>query len=235
MERRQKMNKVELGVGVLALSLLTLLLATVSCDGRHRIQERSQITTSISNCRQIITALRIYSADHDGKYPDAKLQGARTANTVFRKLFDEGVLDNEMMFGAPVSPFVPDGKIEDAYLGPQDTKFAKAVAAGENHWAMTAGLSDSAPGNIPLVYENPVSAAWPPRWNADVAGKPVRGRTWTHGIVIGLNDSSVSIQPLASKDGASVGLKPDAATGKDAFEAAIDPKTFPKGEVLNVE
>jgi hypothetical protein len=226
---------VELGIGALALSLLTLLLATVSCDGGHRTQERGNIAKAISNCRQIITALRIYSGDHDGKYPDAQVQGARTANTVFRKLFDEGVLDNEMIFGAPVSPFVPDGKIEDTYLGPQDTKFAKAVEAGENHWAMTAGLNDSAPGKIPLVYENPVSAAWPPRWNADMASKPVRGRTWKKGIIIGLNDSSVSIQPLASEHGPSVGLKPDSVAGKDAFEAAIDPKTFPKGELLNVE
>lgn len=234
MERRQRMNKVELGVGLLALSLLMTLIP-VACGPGARIQERGNITKAISNCRQIITALRIYSSDHDGKYPDAFVQSPKTANTIFRKLFDEGVLDNELIFGSPVSPFVPDGKIEDPYLGPQETKFAKAVAPGENHWAMTVGLNDSAPGKIPLVYENPVTAEWPPKWNADMAGKPVRGRAWKNGIIIGLNDSSVAIQPLAAKDGSSVGLKPDSATGKYAFESAIDPKTFPKGEVLNVE
>jgi hypothetical protein len=139
-----------------------------------------------------------------------------------------------MIFGAQVSPFRPDGKIEDGEIAPQ-REFEKAVEPGENHWAMTAGLSGSAAGNIPLAYENPVTAAWPPRWNANMAGKSVRGRTWKKGIVIGFNDSSASLQPLASEKGMFVGLKPDPVTGKDAFEAAIDPKTFSKGEVLNAE
>jgi hypothetical protein len=48
-----------------------------------------------------------------------------------------------------------------------------------------------------------------------------------------LNDSSVGIQQLESKNGTAVPLKKK--DGKDLFEKAIDPTTFPKGEVLNVE
>jgi hypothetical protein len=235
MESRRRFNIVEVGMGVFALTLLTMLgISILDPFGGCRIQERGQITSAVSNCRQIITALRIYASDHDGKYPDAHMPGSRTSNTVFRQLFKEDVIDNEMIFGAQVSPFQPDNKIENREIGPS-SKFEKAVEPGENHWAMTAGLSASASGNIPLVYENPVTAAWPPRWNANMAGKAVRGRTCKKGIIIGLNDSSVSLQPLASEHGISVGLKQDPVTGRDAFEAAIDPKTFPKGEVLNVE
>ncbi|RBP46129.1 hypothetical protein DES53_102515 [Roseimicrobium gellanilyticum] len=229
MQGRSRFTKVEYGVGLLAVTLL----GTVACD---RISERSQITKGISNCRQILVALRIYASDHNGKYPDAHINGTKTANAAFRQLFEEQILDNEAIFGCPPSPFEPDGKIEDAYIGPQSTKYGKAVQAGENHWAMTAGLNDSSAGAIPVVYENPVNATWPPKWNADVEEKPVRGRTWKNNtVIIGTNDTAVASQPMAAKSGAAVGLKPDASSGKDAFEAAINPTTFPKGEVLDVE
>jgi hypothetical protein len=231
MERRRSITKVELVVGTQAMTLLALL-AMVACE--PKVQERGLITKGISNCRQIITSLRIYSSDHNGKYPDAFLKDKRTANAAFRILFEEQCIDNEMIFGCPVSPLVPDGKIEDTYIG-NNGKYGDALEPGENHWMLTAGLTDASPGAIPLVYENALTATWSPKWNADKVGKEVRGRAWTTGIIIGMNDSSVSIQPLAAKSGKAVGLKPDSITGKDYFEAAIDPKVFPKGEVLDIE
>jgi type II secretory pathway pseudopilin PulG len=205
------------------------ILASLAVPTFGRISERGNITKGISNCRQIITAMRIYSSDHDGKYPDAELTDPQNSNEVIRKLFTEGILNNELIIGCPVSPFVPDGNIGH----PDDKTFSKAVEAGENHWAMTKGLKDSSPPEIPLVYENPVKPTWPPVWNADAAETNKRGRSWKNGIIIGLNDSSVGIQPLESKKGTAVALKKK--DGKDPFEAAIDPTTFPKGEVLNVE
>ena len=42
---------------------------------------------------------------------------------------------------------------------------------------------------MPLVFENPIAAGWPPQWNADAAGKPVQGRAWSGGkVIIGKND-----------------------------------------------
>jgi hypothetical protein len=233
MERRQKLTRVELAVGMMGLGMLTLL-AVVACDTGGRVSERGNITRSISNCRQVVMALKLYASDHNGKYPDAHVQDKKTANTVFRKLFDEEIIDSEAIFGCPISPFEPDGVIEDSYLGPESTRFAKALQPGENHWTMTAGVTDAMPGNIPLVYENPVSATWPPKWNPDAKGTPVRGRAWSTGIIIGLNDGSANIMPLASKTGKAVGLKPITGS-QDLFDAAIDPMLFPKGEVLDVE
>lgn len=212
-------------VGLAALAIL----ASLAVPTFGRISERGNVTKGISNCRQIITAMKIYSADHDGKYPDAALTDPQSSNEAFRLLFTEGILDNEMIFGCPVSRFVPDGSIG----GRDDTARSAAVDVGENHWAMTKGVTDSSPKEIPLVYENPVKPTWPPVWNADAAETNKHGRSWKNGVIIGLNDSSVGIQPLESKKGTSVPLKKK--DGKDLFEAAIDPTTFPKGEVLNVE
>lgn len=217
----------ELGVALLVLAVVcALLMALVPTFGR--IAERSNITKGINNCRQVITALRLYASDHDGKYPDALLRDPQSANEVFRELFKEGILDNEMIFGCPLSPFNPDGNID-----PTSPDKVEAVKAGENHWAMTAGLKDSSAGSIPLVYENPAVASWPPKWDASAKEKPVRGRRWLNGIIVGMNDSSVDVQPLAAKKG-TVTLK-EVADGKDLFELANDKTKSPPWRILDVE
>ncbi|HSI61960.1 MAG TPA: hypothetical protein VLE43_02545, partial [Candidatus Saccharimonadia bacterium] len=168
-----------------------------------------------------------HAADHDGKYPDAFLTDPQSSNEVFRVLFKEQITDNELIFGCPLSWYVPDGNIG---TGPE---YAKVLETDENHWAMTAALTQGMPGQIPLVYENPVTASWPPTWNASAKGTNTRGRTWSNGVIVGLNDGSVSLRKIESKSGTSVRLakEPD---GKDIFEAAIDPVKFPKGVVLDV-
>lgn len=185
--------------------------------------ERGQISKGIANGRQIITALRIYASDHDGWYPDAFLTNPQSSNEVFRTLFKEHIIENESIFGSYVSPYYPDGNIG---TGPE---FAKALEAGENHWAMTAGLGDSAAGDIPAIYENPAVPSWPPKWNSRAAGKSVPGRSWSwhHGVIVGRNDSSVGMQPLESGKGTAAGLA-KGSDGKDLFERA------PKGVVLDV-
>lgn len=170
----------------------------------------------------------MYAEEHGGQYPDS-IVSQRTSNAVFRQLFVEDILDNEMIFGCPTGPFTPDGNV-----GSYSPARLEAVKPGENHWAMTAGLSTSAQGTIPLVFENPVTATWPPTWNADAKGSSTRGRAWSRGILIGVNDGSVEFHQLAENRGTSVPLK-KSRDGKDLFELAIDPVKFPKGEILDVE
>jgi hypothetical protein len=186
-----------------ALGLAVVVVVAVVFFLRYAEHQKS--ARGVSNCRQIITALRIYSGDHGGSYMDnAKVDDIETpksSNEDFRILFTEGVLDNEAIFGCPYSPYVPDGKIGTA------PKFEDALKAGENHWMQTYGLSDSASGSIPLVYENAAVVEWNPKWNANIKRRTAPGRAWTKGIIIGMNDSSVSLQPLAAIHGSEVPLK----------------------------
>lgn len=204
------------------------ILGTLLVPAFSRTCARGNITKGISNCRQIITAMRIYSADHGGGYPDAALTDSQSSNEAFRVLFQKEVLDNELIFGCPVSRFVPDGNIGKA------PDFQQALEADENHWAMTKGLADSDQGSIPLVFENPVVATWPPKWNLDAKGTNVRGRSWTNGIIIGMNDSSVSIQPLKSKTGTEVPLK-DLVDGKNLFNQHEPTDPAEGWKILDVE
>lgn len=194
-------------IELLVVITIIAILASLAVPTFGRIQERGNITKGISNARQIITALRIYSSDHSGNYPDIALEvenddnteggDTSTANGVFRVLFTEQILDNEMIFGCPVSRFGnPDGKI--------GTNGDQAVQRNENHWAFTTGASDSASGSLPLVYENPVSATWDPNWDPKLAGTNAPGRSWSGGkVIIGQNDSSVALQQLEDKNAAS--------------------------------
>ena len=222
-----KFTQTELGLAVLVLVIISALL--MACEPPYgRISKRGNITIGINNCRQIITALRLYSSDHDGNYPDHLLSDPKSSNEVFRVLFKKEVLDDEMIFGCPVSPFVPDGKIGSK------PDFSRAVEAGENHWAMTVGLSDSAGGSIPFVYESPAVATWSPKWNPDAKGKLVKGRAWSNGIIIGMNDSSVAVRPLAEKQGTAVPLK-EIADGKNLFTQNDDPADPNTWKILDVE
>ncbi|QIF02572.1 hypothetical protein [Roseimicrobium sp. ORNL1] len=195
--KNPRLDCLKIVVGLIAFCLL----ASVAVTYLGSTSKRGNITIGISNCRQIITAMRIYSSDHGGKYPDAALASPRSSNEAFRVLFQTMAIDNELLFGCPMSPYVPDGDIGKA------PDFKQALEAGENHWALTKGLSDSDLGSIPLMFENPSVATWPPKWNLDAKGTKTPGRSWSNGIIIGMNDSSVGIQMLGSKTGTEVPLK----------------------------
>lgn len=195
-------------IELLVVITIIAILASLAVPTFGRIQERGNITKGISNARQIITALRIYSSDHSGNYPDVALDqdsgsgdteggDTSTANGVFRILFTEQILDNEMIFGCPVSRYGnPDGKV--------GSDSAQAVQKNENHWAFTTGASDSASGSLPLVYENAVNNTWDPSWDPKLAGTNAPGRSWSGGkVIIGQNDSSVALQQLEDKNAAS--------------------------------
>ena len=138
---------------------------------------------------------------------------------IFRELFKAGSIDNETVLGCPASK---DGN-PDGNIGKSDPEFAEAVKSGENHWAFTSGLTDSASGSYPLVYENPVGGEWPaPTWNCDAAGTGAIGRSWSGGkVIVGMNDSSVLTQQCTSPKGAANelgGLKNKTSSETNVFK-----------------
>lgn len=188
-----------------------------------------QISKSVANCRQIILSIRLYAADHNGAYPDSAVPLATDSNTVFRQLIIAGALEDEKIFGCGASRFMPDGDIGTA------PNYSRAAMPGENHWAMTKGLHDNSPGDMPLVYENPVDATWPPAWNPDAAGRSVKGRTWSGGkVIIGTNDTSVELMKLESSKGTSVPLKRMYPEGLNLFERYSSTPDDTLREVLDV-
>ena len=227
--QKQRFSIVQLIFVVIAVALVTLFLLRFLDMGRFT--EKRDIARGVSNCRQIIASLRIYASERDGGGHTNRNQnaGPETANEFFRVLFREETINDESIFGCPHSPFVPDGKFGN------DPDFNDALAPGENHWMVTKGLSDSAPGSIPLVYENAAVAMWNPEWNADAKHKPVPGRTWSSGIIVGMNDNSVTIQRLAAEQGAEVPLKNLPGSDKNLFTQHDSEDGSENFEVLDIE
>jgi hypothetical protein len=154
---------------------------------RHEVNLMGASTSA----RQIIMGMKMYANDHDGVYPDSAHPEAGTANQVFRRLFQEEIFMDERLFGGVLSRFSGDGNEGT------EPDYAEAVAAGENHWALVAGQGQKTPEHHPLVFENALDATWPPKWAADSAGRPIRGRTWQRNrIVVGFNDNSVEALTL---------------------------------------
>jgi hypothetical protein len=177
-------------------------------------QDKAMQAATMGNARQIVTALLIYAQDHKGRYPDADLPGASSSNEVFRRLIQEEILEEERIFGAKVSKYVPDNNIGVR------SEYAQALEVGENHWAMTAGVTKESSQLTPMVFETPAVASWPPLWNADAASKTVKGRTWPKAkIIVGFHDLSVQAIQLNPKTGPAVGPE-RGADGKDIFTRA---------------
>lgn len=211
-------------IELLVVITIIAILAGAAVPAFNLVQERANQTDAQGRARQIIASLRIYAGDHEGIYPDggSNDEEASTSNDAFRKLFKEGCIDAEQVFGCKASKYQPDKNIGEK------PEYEQALENGENHWAMTKGITDSSGSSVPLVFENPVTTGWPPQWDADKASKPAKGRTWKGGkVVIGFNDSSVRTETLDGSSG-TVGPK-DIGNGKNIFTQAEE-----EAEVLDI-
>ncbi|MDB6137045.1 MAG: hypothetical protein JWO94_117 [Verrucomicrobiaceae bacterium] len=97
--------------------------------------------------------------------------------------------------------------------------YAKSLEHGENHWAMTKGLTDKADGATPLVFENPAEYSWPPRWDTNLVSVAKPGRVWkSRKIIVGRADGSVNMEKL--KEGERMASLEPIKDGKNLFELA---------------
>lgn len=197
-------------VGFFMAVIFPFAMASNPCG--CKVSDKANQAKAINNLRQVLISLRLYAADHNGKYPDAALPDAQTSNEVFRELLLSETMNDEMIFGCPSRIGSPDGNIGK----PLDP--LQMLRPGENHWAMTRGLDMNSSANIPLAYDNPATATWPPLWVPEdwskyIPGTPFNnpGMAWSgNKIIVGLNDSSVVMLPLVATKGSHLTLKPRA-------------------------
>ncbi len=204
-------------IELLVVITIIAILASLAVPTFAKIQERGNQTKGINNCKQIITTLKLYSADNGGAYPMGTTPAPTTSNDAFKLLFTSGVADSETIFGCPNSDYGGAPGLPDGNIGTSPT-YANALETKENHWVTVAGISDSASGAYPLVWECATDAVWDSSWNADAAGKTSKGRTWSGGkVIVGTNDGSVVAQACSSSKGTSVKLKTQGSGSTNMF------------------
>lgn len=186
-------------IELLVVITIIAILASLAVPTFAKIQEKGNQTKGISNCRQIITAMRIFASENSGNYPGSSAAsgnaGSTTdSNTAFQELFTGGVLNNETIFGCPNSlDGNPDGKLGAS------PDYSDALKEKENHWALTQDQTDSSSGSIPLVFEAATGSGWDPTWDVSASAGNKKGRAWSGAkIIIGTNDSAVAIMKLTS-------------------------------------
>lgn len=173
--------------------IVTLLLASNFLPTYGLITVKANQLKGIQYVREITIRLHVWASEHEGYYPDhGKDLTSLTSNEVFRELIRHDPTMNESIFGCPGSRFMPDKHIGVA------PDYDQALIAGENHWAMSAGLRlTKSRVRLPLIFENPVDATWPPRWRADSIGKPLPGRANYGGkVIVGFNDGGAELVEL---------------------------------------
>lgn len=218
--RRRGFTLIEL----LIVIAIIATIATLAGPAFTNAMKAARQTQATNNCRQVIMALKQFAVKNGSQYPDSVANPATggfaaSSNEAFRLLITQQVVKDEKIFGCP-SGFNPDGIIGTA------PGYERALLPGEVHWAMTAGLTDTSAGNLPLVFENPVETGWPPRWNASVAGQIRPGRTWVGGqVVIGYQDGSGGVVDLAGTKG-NVTV-PSLGGGLDLFTQASEGEKQP--------
>ncbi|MBL9134151.1 MAG: type II secretion system protein [Verrucomicrobiaceae bacterium] len=204
-------------IELLVVITIIAILASLAVPAFNAVQRQGNQMKAVSNCKQIILSMKQFAGRNNSQYPDTVTNPqtggmAQTANDAFRLMIQEQIITDERIFGCPAG-YNPDGNIG------QPPQYGMALLQNENHWAMTQGLTDTSPGNMPLVFENPAAVGWPPQWNANFAGQLRPGRTWPGGqVIIGRNDGGAEVVDLNGKQG-MVGPK-QMAGGLDMFTQA---------------
>ncbi|MDB6137046.1 MAG: Prepilin-type N-terminal cleavage/methylation protein [Verrucomicrobiaceae bacterium] len=85
--------------------VVAVLIGMANPWGSSRIGEKARQMQATNNCRQIVISLHAYASDNSGRFPDGD-----TANDAFRELVKGGQLEDERVFSAPHSPFIPTMK-----------------------------------------------------------------------------------------------------------------------------
>lgn len=199
----KKRSDYDCGWGVLAVLVVGLLLSIVPHAPRSNVQKTANQMKTVMNGKQLLMALRQYAEKNGGQFPDAGGKDLKSANDVFRELLKAGTLTEERLFGAPRSPFVPDGIVGD----PPELK--QALMPGECHWMVLKHQTPQSHPATPILIENALGTTWPPRWKVPPRGfswfglkntedaRPGRGGAWGGGqIVIGRLDGSVQVENL---------------------------------------
>ncbi len=189
-------------IELLVVIVIIGILAALALPVYRSIQERGQKVTTLNNARSIGIGIMAYATDDDGYYPGhgAATDGSSTSNEVLRVLLTGGYIENEEVFGSPRSANGnPDGQYNSG----------SALGSGENHWEMTAGMSDRESSSVPLLWEDSINATWNPSWDADF-DRTQTGRAWSDGtIVVLINDNSVKAYKLDERRGGSSQIDSD--------------------------
>ena len=133
---------------LVVIAIIAVLVGFIlPCMDRPAV--RGRLTDSLSNCKQINLALRLYAGDHDGKFPSLGADGkpftsGDFSNRAFEQLMPTYSSTNKI-FVNKASAWCKDAATD---AGQAD---AFALKRGQNDWNYVTGLTDEADPEWPLI------------------------------------------------------------------------------------
>ena len=156
-------------------------------------QKKGRLTDSLSNCKQINLALRMYAGDHDGKFPVLRADGQPFASGDFSNRALVQLMPkystSKKIFINKASAWCKDAAADsgqaDAFL----------LKRGQNDWNYITGLNEKSDVRWPLIVTATASASNLTYTNSLTAKGGVWGGT---DVIIGFVDGSA--RPLSGKE-----------------------------------
>ena len=121
-------------------------------------QKKGRITDSLSNCKQVNLALRMYSGDNDGNFPATPVSKGNQAAGSTESAFKTGDHSNrafenlmpkyttsKKIFANKGSAYCKSAKVDS------EVSEANLIQKGQNDWLYVSGLSDTSDARWPLV------------------------------------------------------------------------------------
>ena len=188
-------------VGFVAVILMLLFNALPIFS---RTAPKGRMTDSVSNAKQIMTALKMYAGDNDGKYPFTRVDGTPLgpgdfSNRAFEHLMPKYSSTKKLFFNK-TSAWCrnPAGdRSGDSYL----------LKRGQNDWNYVVGLAEDSDGRWPVIATATASATSLTYSNV----KTAKGGVWEgNDAVVGYVDGSVRVE------------------GGPGMDSTDKTKTFPK-------
>ena len=176
-------------IELLVVISIIAILASIAAPVYQIAILNGRIIKSVADARSIGLALRLYSNDNNGAYPNDKNdydEKIATANDAFRSLFPT-YMQNETVFTVGTSKAGPkaDNKITNA---------SDILDRGENHWAYVSGLNSTSNSMWPLIVDHTDGSGFYTDKETELGG------TWkgTKAIVVNTDNSATAVKLLGA-------------------------------------
>ena len=176
-------------IELLVVISIIALLASIAAPVYQNVMLNGRIIKSVADARSVGLALRLFSNDNNGAFPNGKNdygEEINTSNDAFRSLFPT-YLEDEQVF-----------TVANSKAGPKaDNKIATAkdiLEHGENHWAYIAGLNSSSNSTWPLVVDSTDGSGFYTDKETEVGGVWKGKKT----IVVNTDNSATAVKLLGA-------------------------------------
>jgi prepilin-type N-terminal cleavage/methylation domain-containing protein len=140
-------------IELLVVISIIAILAGLAMPVFTSAMKKGRITESVSNCKQIVTSLRMYSGANDGNFPTMTMDTTGQPGTALSAGDSSNkAFENIMPYAQNKKVFI--NKMSAYCKAPQaDTTAAdaKLLKAGQNDWLYILGLSETSDPRWPLV------------------------------------------------------------------------------------